>query len=87
LWELCTYNHRYDRINIPEARALLASLGQPLIEVRNLEELIMYLTAEHDARPRGGGRGEGMPQLGRDLRSGRNANAYYGSVSFLLSPA
>jgi hypothetical protein len=44
LWELCTYNHRYDRINIPEARALLASLGQPLIEVRNLEELIMSMT-------------------------------------------
>ncbi|HJY82700.1 MAG TPA: hypothetical protein VKK81_16645 [Candidatus Binatia bacterium] len=45
LWELCKYNHRYDRTNVPEARALLADLGRPLIEVRNLEQLLQYVTA------------------------------------------
>jgi len=45
LWELCKYNHRYDRTNVPEARALLVNLGRPLIEVRNLEQLMKYLTA------------------------------------------
>jgi adenylate kinase family enzyme len=45
LWELCQYNHRYDRSNIPEARALLAGLGRPLIEVCNLRHLIQCVTA------------------------------------------
>jgi adenylate kinase family enzyme len=45
LWELYQYNHRYDRSNIPEARALLARLGRPLIEVRTLEQLLEYVTA------------------------------------------
>jgi hypothetical protein len=46
LWELCKYNHRYDRTNVPEARVLLAGLGRPLIEVRNLDQLMQYVTAE-----------------------------------------
>ncbi len=45
LWELCKYNHRYDRTNVPEARTLLAGLGRQLVEVRNLEQLMKYLTA------------------------------------------
>jgi hypothetical protein len=34
----------YDRTNIPEAKALLAGLGQPLIEVRTREQLLQYVT-------------------------------------------
>jgi adenylate kinase family enzyme len=45
LWELYKYNHRYDQTNIPEAKALLAGLGRPLIEVRTLEQLLQYVTA------------------------------------------
>ena len=45
LWELCQYNHQYDRTNVPEARALLAGLGRQLIEVRNLAQLMQYLTS------------------------------------------
>jgi hypothetical protein len=45
LWELCKYNHQYDRINVPEARTLLANLGRPLLEVRNLDQLMKYVTA------------------------------------------
>ena len=56
LWELYQYNHRYDRSNIPEARALLAGLGRRLIEVRTLEQLRKYVTANpkasvYSARP------------------------------------
>jgi adenylate kinase family enzyme len=45
LWELYQYNHRYDRTNIPEAKALLAGLGRQLIEVRTWEQLLKYVTA------------------------------------------
>ena len=45
LWELCQYNHQYDRINVPEARVLLAGLGRQLIEVRDLAQLLQYVTA------------------------------------------
>ena len=46
LGDLYRYNHRYDRSNIPEAKALLAGLGRRLIEVRNLEQLMQYVTAD-----------------------------------------
>jgi hypothetical protein len=45
LWELYRYNHRYDRSNIPEAKALLAGLGRQLIAVRTREPLLKYVTA------------------------------------------
>lgn len=44
LWELCQYNHQYDRTNIPEAQELLASIGRQLIEVHNFAQLVQYLT-------------------------------------------
>jgi adenylate kinase family enzyme len=45
LWDLYRYNHRYDQTTIPEAKALLAELGRPLIEVRTLEQLLKYVMA------------------------------------------
>ena len=45
LWKLYQYNHGYDQTTIPEAKALLAELGRPLIEVRTLEQLLRYVTA------------------------------------------
>ena len=45
LWELYQYNHQYDRTNVPEARVLLAGLGRQLIELRDVAQLLHYLTA------------------------------------------
>jgi hypothetical protein len=45
LWELYQYNHGYDQSNILEAKALLAELGRPLLEVRTREQLLKYVTA------------------------------------------
>lgn len=40
------YNHCYDEANVLEASPLLANLGRQMVEARDREELLKYLTAE-----------------------------------------